>query len=157
MRILGIDPGLAATGYGVVDSTIRPLAAETWGVITTPKTQLHRERLKDIQDCVVQLVTEWEVKVAVVERMIFTEARHHAQQTSEARGAVLAGLARCGIEVVEFTPQQAKLEVAGHGRAEKVEVQEAVQTILGMATLPRPNHAADALAQIITYLNRRTA
>lgn len=154
--ILGIDPGLAACGYGVVDAPEhgQPVALE-FGVIATAKHLPQGERLKDIQESTIALIETWRPVVMVVERMIFTQARAHAQQTSEARGAVLAAAAHHGVPVVEYTPQEAKLEVTGSGRAEKEEVQEAIQALFDLPHLPRPNHAADALAMCVTYINRR--
>jgi crossover junction endodeoxyribonuclease RuvC len=149
--ILGIDPGLASTGYGILDTDHQPSPAIAWGTITTPSTQPHGERLHELASCITQLVEEHRPALAVVERMIFTQARRHAQQTSEARGVILGALEAAGVPVVAYTPQQVKLATAGHGHADKREVQEAVQCLLSMDRLPRPDHAADALAMAYTW------
>jgi crossover junction endodeoxyribonuclease RuvC len=149
--ILGIDPGLAATGWGILDTAHQPSPAVAWGTITTPSTQPHGERLHELASCITHLCEEHRPALAVVEQMIFTVARRYAQQTSEARGVILGALEAAGVPVAAYTPQQVKLATTGHGHADKREVQEAVQALLCMDCLPRPNHAADALGMAYTW------
>lgn len=154
--ILGIDPGLANTGYGFVEvDDAGQRRALDWGRITTPKTDTQGVRLRTIQADVRELIAKYSPDLAVIERMLFPRPTKNAQQTSEARGAIVAVLAEAGIPMEEFTPQQAKMDLTGSGKAEKIEVQEAVMCELGLDDIPRPDHAADALAQVLTYLLRR--
>lgn len=155
MRILGIDPGLANSGFGIVDVDGRQLHAIEWGVVTTPKTDTQATRLRTIERDFDELLATWAPAVVVIERMIFARAARHAQQTAEARGVIVAVVARHGIPVEGYTPQQAKCDLTGSGRADKAEVQEAVAHAFGMASIPRPDHAADALAQVVSYVRRK--
>lgn len=150
MIILGIDPGLAATGFGVLEASGRDPIALAWGTIKTDKHQPHPARLIEIQTCMAELIATYRPDQAAIEKMIF-QARHFGQQTSEARGVIVAAIQLAGIPIHQYTPQQAKLAVTNYGRAEKMEVQEAVQVLLSMDVLPRPNHAADALALAYAY------
>ena len=153
MIILGIDPGLAAIGYGVIDTNGKQPVAIAWGTIKTDKDQPHPARLTEIQSCMAELLATFNPDAASIEKMIF-QSRSFGQKTSEARGVIIAALQLAGIPIHEYTPQQAKESAYGDGRASKMEVQQAMQLHLGLESHPKPNHAADALALAFTYFAR---
>ncbi len=157
MTVLGIDPGTASTGYGVVaPDPARPgrLVALDGGVIATaPGLPLER-RLDAIHARVVELIDEHAPVALAVEDLYFGANARSALAVGQARGVVLLAAGQRGLPCGSYTPQQVKGAVCGSGRAEKLQVQEMVQRLLGLAELPRPDHAADALAVAICHLNR---
>ena len=152
MIILGIDPGTATTGYGVIKTTFgskkqkRGLLWVAHGTIETPKTLPSPERLLLLEQGLTFLVKNYKPTIFCVERLFFFKNVKTALPVSEARGVVLLVAARNKLPVEELTPLQAKMAVTGYGRAEKKQVQLMVQRILGLQELPRPDDAADALA-----------
>lgn len=146
MIVLGIDPGTAMTGYGLVERTGSRLRAVDYGCLETPAGMPLPERLLLIQDGLIDLVESHRPDLVAVERLFFNKNVQTAFAVGQARGVALLTAARYGLPVYEYGPHEVKLAVTGHGRAEKVQVQRMVQVVLGMATLPRPDDAADALA-----------
>jgi len=144
--VLGIDPGTAMTGYGLVERTGSRLRAVDYGCLETPAGMPLPERLLLIQDGLIDLVESHRPDLVAVERLFFNKNVQTAFAVGQARGVALLTAARYGLPVYEYGPHEVKLAVTGHGRAEKVQVQRMVQVVLGMATLPRPDDAADALA-----------
>jgi crossover junction endodeoxyribonuclease RuvC len=144
--VLGIDPGTAMTGYGLVERTGSRLRAVDYGCLETPAGMPLPERLLHIQDGLIDLVESHRPDLVAVERLFFNKNVQTAFAVGQARGVALLTAARFGLPVYEYGPHEVKLAVTGHGRAEKVQVQRMVQVVLGMATLPRPDDAADALA-----------
>ncbi len=151
MKVLGIDPGTAACGYGIVhesDGRIRELAHGWW---QTPARERPELRLKTIFDGVQALIAEHAPDaVALEESFVGADART-ALSVGQARGAVLVAAAMAGIECAEYAPARVKQAVCGYGRAEKEQVQRMVKAILGLDAPPTPNHAADALAVAICH------
>ena len=151
MKVLGIDPGTAACGYGVVHESggrIRELAHGWW---QTPARERPELRLKTIFDGVQALIAEHAPDaVALEESFVGADART-ALSVGQARGAVLVAAAMAGIECCEYAPARVKQAVCGYGRAEKEQVQRMVKAILGLEAPPTPNHAADALAVAICH------
>ena len=151
MKVLGIDPGTAACGYGVVHESggrIRELAHGWW---QTPARERPELRLKTIFDGVQALIAEHAPDaVALEESFVGADART-ALSVGQARGAVLVAAASAGIECTEYAPARVKQAVCGYGRAEKEQVQRMVKAILGLDAPPTPNHAADALAVAICH------
>ena len=151
MRVLGIDPGTAACGYGIVQESggrIRSLDHGWWQTPAGERTEL---RLKTIFDRVQELIAEHAPDaVALEESFVGADART-ALSVGQARGAVLVAAAALGVECAEYPPARVKQAVCGYGRAEKAQVQRMVRAILGLSALPRPNHAADALAVAICH------
>ena len=148
MVILGIDPGTAITGYGVVKTTPKL----TWiahGTIDTPKNKPAKDRLLLLEQGLQQLFKQHKPSLLCVERLYFFKNAKTALPVSEARGVVLLLAAKNKVSLQELTPLQAKMAVTGYGRAEKKQVQRMVQQILGLPSLPRPDDAADALALAI--------
>lgn len=153
MRILGIDPGTATTGFGVVDSDGHKLAFVGGGVITTPAGTPMPERLLTISHELGQIINEYKPDLMSVELLYFATNVTTAMSVGQARGVVLLAAAEADIEVAEFTPLQVKQAVTGYGKAPKGQVQEMVKTLLGLKTIPRPDDAADALAVAIAAAN----
>ncbi len=151
MRVLGIDPGTAACGYGIVHSDGGRLQAVIHGWWQTSARDPAEARLKTIFDGVVALVAEHgPVAVALEESFVGADARI-ALSVGQARGAVLVAAAHVGLPCAEYSPSRVKQAVCGYGRAEKAQVQRMVRAILALDRLPTPNHAADALAVAICH------
>lgn len=152
MKVVGIDPGTAACGYGIVHESGGRLRAIAHGCWSTPAGQAPAVRLKTIYDGVAALVAEHAPDaVALEESFVGADARI-ALSVGQARGAVLVAAANAGVPCAEYPPAVVKQAVCGYGRAEKDQVQRMVKTILGLEELPRPNHAADALAVAICHV-----
>jgi crossover junction endodeoxyribonuclease RuvC len=143
MRYLGIDPGTARIGYGVIEETPGGLRPLTWGILTD------REGAVGVADAVAELIRTWSPSSAAVEKLFFMNNRKSAMAVSEMRGVLLLSLARQQVPVHEFTPLQVKQLVCGHGRADKGQVERVVRMVLGIQERIHPDDAADALALAI--------
>jgi len=153
---LGIDPGTATTGYGLVRlERDGELVAVKYGVILTPKDATPPARLEMIYDGMNDLLKEHKPDTAAVEKLFFSRNVTTALAVGQARGVVMLALQKAGIESFEYTPKEIKNAVAGHGGAEKRQVQEMVRALLQLDSIPKPDDAADALAVAITHLNTR--
>ena len=148
MVILGIDPGTATTGFGVIRTTPK-LKWVAHGTIDTPKHRPSQERLLLLEQGLKQLFKKYRPDLLCVERLFFFKNIKTALPVSEARGIVLLLAAKNKVPLEELTPLQAKMAVTGYGRAQKKQVQFMVQQILELKTLPRPDDAADALSLAI--------
>jgi crossover junction endodeoxyribonuclease RuvC len=151
--VLGIDPGVANTGYGIVASHQGGLVALDGGVIETPPGQDPGRRLAAIHDGVAQLIDDYRPDALAVEDLYFGANARSAFAVGQARGVVLLAAGQRGVATASYTPQQVKGAVCGSGRADKDQVQRMVQALLALADLPRPDHAADALAVAICHAN----
>lgn len=149
MRILGIDPGLARVGYGVIDTTGGVQTMLDCGIIRTDAGRSEGERMVEIAGDLRQLIRQWRPELAAVEKFFFYRSSNTISVV-QARGVVIMTLARFRIPIVEFPPMQIKLAVAGFGHAQKDEVLEAVMRELSLTEPPRPDDAADALAVALT-------
>ena len=151
MKVLGIDPGTAACGYGIVNEGDGRLRAVDFGWWSTPASDPPALRLKTIFDRVEELVALHEPDaVAIEESFVGADARI-ALSVGQARGAVLVACARAGVECAEYPPARVKQTVCGYGRAEKSQMQRMVKAILSLQEMPTPHHAADALAVAICH------
>ena len=151
MRVVGIDPGTANCGYGIVCENDGRLRAVEHGWWTTSARERPEMRLKTIFDGVDDLIARHAPDaVALEESFVGVDART-ALSVGQARGAVLVACARAGVACAEYPPARVKQAVCGYGRAEKQQVQKMVQAILGMHSAPAPSHAADALAVAICH------
>jgi crossover junction endodeoxyribonuclease RuvC len=153
VRVLGIDPGTANTGYGVVERRGARLLALDGGVITTPPGARPEQRLAAIHARVCALIEEHAVEQVALEDLYFGANARSAFAVGQARGVVMLAAGQRGMACTAYTPQQVKGAVCGNGRAEKLQVQRMVQTLLALPELPRPDHAADALAVAVCHLN----
>ena len=155
MRILGIDPGLARVGYGVID--VDPSAGRgadsqrmvDCGIIRTDAGRSEGERMVEIARDLRQLIRLWKPEIASVEKFFFYRSSNTISVV-QARGVVIMTLTRFGLPIVEFPPMQIKQALTGHGHADKDEVLDAVMRELNLDTPPRPDDAADALAVALT-------
>ncbi len=154
MIVLGIDPGIANTGYGVVAGSGSRVQALDFGVIETAASTPPETRLAEIHADVGELIRRFEVEAVAVEDLYFGANVVSAMAVGQARGVVLLAAGQHGIPVHAYTPQQVKAAVCGSGRADKQQVSRMVARLLGMASPPRPDHAADALAVALCELNR---
>lgn len=165
MTILGIDPGIAQTGYGVVEK-IRSskfevrnsgLRCVSYGCITTAKEKHAGARLAILEKELQQVLREYKPDVVAVERLYFFKNLKTVMPVSEARGVILLAIAKKKLPVIELTPLQAKMAITGYGRADKKQMQRMVQQILKLSQIPKPDDAADALGLAIagTFLMKR--
>ena len=155
MIVLGIDPGTAATGYGVVERNGASLRALDYGCLETLPSMELPLRLLEIHRAVTELILTHRPAQVGVERLFFNKNVMTAFAVGQARGVVLLAAAEHGIPVFEYGPHEVKLAVTGYGRAAKDQVQRMVQMVLGMPNLPRPDDAADALAVAICLAHAR--
>ena len=155
MLVLGVDPGTAITGYGLVRDAPREgqLQAVAYGAITTPSDWALPQRLQKIYRDLSALIREHGPAEGAVEQLFFSRNVKTALAVGQARGVVLLALADGGLAVHEYTPLQVKQSVVGYGRAEKTQVQELVRLLLGLKVRPQPDDAADALAIAICHLH----
>ena len=153
---LGIDPGTATTGYGLVRlERDGELVAVKYGVILTPKDASSSARLEMIYDGMNDLLKEYKPETAAVEKLFFARNVTTGIAVGQARGVVMLALQKAGIEAFEYTPKEIKNAVAGYGGADKRQVQEMVRALLQLDSIPKPDDAADALAVAITHLNTK--
>jgi len=153
---LGIDPGTATTGFGLV--RVEPdgsLVAVKYGVILTPKEATAAARLEMLYDDLTTLLAEYKPDLAAVEKLFFSRNVTTAIAVGQARGVVMLCLHQSGLEPFEYTPNEIKQAVAGYGGADKRQVQEMVRALLQLDSIPKPDDAADALAIAITHLNTK--
>jgi len=151
--VLGIDPGTATTGYGVVEEIGGQLKALTSGVIRTKSGQPMVTRLQTIHREIKQLVETWQPTEAAVEELFFSSNVRTAMSVGQARGVAMLALADGGLVVAEYTPLAIKQAVTGYGSADKKQMQEMMKMLLGLSEVPRPDDAADALAVAICHLH----
>ena len=152
--VLGIDPGLASTGYGVVESAAGRLVALDGGVIETRAGTPQERRLVDIHASVDALLAEHEPDAVALEELYFGQNVKTAFAVGHGRGAAMLAAGQRGIECTSYTPQQVKAAVCGNGRAGKEQVARMVQTLLALPQAPTPDHASDALAVAMCHAKR---
>ena len=153
--IIGFDPGVADTGYGIIREEGNRLVCLGYGSIKTPaKTELP-SRLKTIFEEVTRLLSEYKPTQAGIEQLFFSKNVTTAMAVGQARGVVLLAIEQAGLPVVEFTPNQVKQSVSSYGAAGKEQVQRMVQMLLNLKDIPKPDDAADALAIAICASGNR--
>ncbi len=154
MLVIGIDPGTATTGYGLLrelpDGSLQPV---TYGAILTSPNLPLSERLLDLHKQLTDLLLLHRPESAAVEKLFFQRNVRTALSVGQARGVILLTLAEHGLSVAEYTPLEVKQAVVGYGAAEKRQVQQMVRTLLALDDIPRPDDAADALAIAICHLH----
>lgn len=154
MLVLGIDPGTATTGYGLVRENAQGgLEVVAYGVISTPAGLPLEQRLQQIYQELNELILLHRPQSGAVEKLFFSRNVTTAISVSHARGVILLSMVQAGLSIGEYTPMQIKQSVAGYGGAEKRQMQLMVQALLGLSELPRPDDAADALAVAICHLH----
>lgn len=152
---LGIDPGYADLGYGVVVRGQRGERCVAYGSLRTSKDRTPAERLGEIYAELERLIETYRPAEAAVERLFFSKNAKTALAVAEARGVILLCLNRLSVPTREFNPVDVKMAVCGHGRADKKEMQRMVQMLLGLKEVPKPDDAADALALALAVMNSR--
>jgi crossover junction endodeoxyribonuclease RuvC len=148
-----VDPGLSRCGYGAVRSQGGQLSVAAYGHLTTPVDDPLSERLGALWADLTQLLADLRPDVVVVERVLFQVNARTAMSVGQVSGLALAAAARAGCPVVQYSPNEVKLAVAGYGAATKEQVQRMVQVLLGLADPPRPADRADALALAVCHLS----
>ncbi|MDR3283617.1 MAG: crossover junction endodeoxyribonuclease RuvC [Treponema sp.] len=154
-RVLGIDPGLSSTGYGIVDFSNNRYSLVTYGVISTKAGEPHGERLLCIYNRLTAVLSEFQPTEAALETLYFARNVSSAIPVSEAKGVTILCLAQHVVPLAEYAPNTIKLSVTGTAAAGKEAVQKYVKLLLGLSKIPEPDHAADALAVAITHINQR--
>lgn len=152
-RIMGIDPGLAIVGFGVIDIEQNKTKPIDYGTIQTESTLCYTDRLLCIANSLSKLLDIYKPDVVAVEELFFNKNTKTAFAVSQARGVILLTVLKKGIPLYEYTPLQVKQGVVGYGRATKQQVQLMVKTLLRLTEIPKPDDAADGLAIAICHKN----
>lgn len=167
MIVLGIDPGLATLGFGIIETrnTKKGSKKLSGGLeyayiyhnkITTKAGVPSGERLKHINNELSRLIKQYRPEVMVVEKLFFFKNLKTVMPVSQAVGVILLTAAKNNLPVCEFTPLQVKMTITGYGRAEKIDIQEKIKSMLQLKEIPKPDDAADALAIALTYFLKET-
>lgn len=151
MRTIGIDPGTARMGWGIVESQGSNLRLVAYDVLTTPAGQPQAERLLTIYQNLSDLLVRYRPETAAIEELFFGKNVNTAITVGQARGVALLALAQAGLSIQEYKPNAVKQAVCGYGGADKKQMQEMVRLTLGLASIPKPDDAADALAIAICH------
>jgi len=152
MIILGIDPGLATMGYGVIQAIHGNFQVVDYGVVTTPKECTLPERLRQLEDGVKELIESFRPDNIAIEELFFSKNITTGIPVAEARGVILlTAVKSLGDEVYEYTPNQIKQAITGYGSADKIQMQHMIQALLRLKRIPRPDDAADALAVALCH------
>ena len=151
MKILGIDPGMAIVGYGLLEVNSNNIQLITSGSIQTDKKLDDSKRLLEIYNDLSQIVEKYSPDCASVEQLFFFKNQKTIIPVAEARGVIVLTCKECGLDVYEYTPLQIKQALTGVGRAEKQQVQFMVKTLLGLEKIPKPDDAADAVAAALCH------
>lgn len=151
MRILGIDPGYAIVGFGILDYTGSDFKTVEFGAVTTPAKTDFNLRLKMIYDDLTFVFEKYKPQAMSIERLYFNTNQKTGIDVAQARGVILLAASQHDVEIYEYTPLQVKQSVVGYGQAEKKQVMEMTRQILGLAEVPKPDDTADALAIAICH------
>ena len=151
MIILGVDPGIATVGYGLVNYEKGRFLASDYGAIITPAHTPMEDRLEQVYDELSKLIEYYKPKAMAVEELFFNTNSKTAIHVAQARGVILLAGIKAGIKPAEYTPLQVKQAVTGYGRAEKQQVMAMVKMLLNLEKIPRPDDAADGLALAICH------
>ena len=157
MRILGIDPGYATTGFGILEAGRGSVQLLNYGTITTPTTLTFPERLVVLYDDMVQLIETVKPDAVAVEELFWGHNVTTGIGVSHGRGVILLAICKSGAPLFEYTPNQVKQAVVGYGLAEKKQVMDMVKRLLKLKAVPRPDDAADALAIAICHARSATS
>jgi crossover junction endodeoxyribonuclease RuvC len=155
MIILGIDPGTATTGYGVIDFDKNVTKLLDYGCILTKAGLALEVRLEQIHDELTQIIRQWQPEEVAVEELFFSNNAKTAMSVGQARGVILLTAKKAGLTISEYTPMQVKNAICGYGGADKKQVQKMVQMLLKLSEFPSPDDAADALAIAICHASSR--
>jgi len=151
MKILGIDPGIARTGWGIVEAENAKLKTEHYGCIETFQTKSIEERLQILYEQLSAIIKEEKPNAMAIEELFFNTNAKTALVVGQARGVILLAAAQAKLSIAVYTPLQVKIAVTGYGRAEKSQVGQMVKTLLKLPSVPKPDDTADALAIALTH------
>lgn len=153
MIVLGVDPGLAITGWGVVKESNKKLITLGYGSIKTEKGLSYPQRLKIIYNELTQVIMQYNPRIVAVEELFFNKNVKTALRVAEARGVAILAAMNAGRIIAEYTPLQVKQALVGYGRASKFQIQKMVQVVLRLEKVPSPDDTADALAVAVCHIN----
>ncbi len=153
MRVLGIDPGTAIVGYGIIDSTRGNYEMIDYGCIFTDKNLDMEERLLIIFEELMLIIQKYKPDHIAIEELFFFKNTKTVISVGQARGIIVLAGMKCGVKPIGYTPLQVKMGITGYGKATKDQVQQMVQKILKLKEIPKPDDAADALAIAVTHIN----
>lgn len=151
MRIIGIDPGYAIVGFGIIEYNKARFSVVEYGAVTTPADMDFNQRLCEIYSDLCYIFDKYKPDFLSIERLYFTSNQKTAIAVAQARGVTLLAAKQRGIEIFEYTPLQVKQSVTGYGKAVKKQVQEMTKRILDLDEIPKPDDTADALAMAICH------
>ncbi|MBQ6708740.1 MAG: crossover junction endodeoxyribonuclease RuvC [Clostridia bacterium] len=151
MIILGIDPGYAIVGWGVIDYVGNSFNVLDYGAVTTEAKTSFNLRLESIYDEICEIIDKYKPSALAIEKVFYNTNAKTVIDVSQARGVLLLAAQKKGVEIFEYTPLQVKQSVVGYGRAEKKQVQEMTRVILNLKAVPKPDDTADALAMAICH------
>ena len=150
-RVLGIDPGYAIVGWGVVDYMGNRFTPVGFGAVCTDKDTPFERRLIEIYDDIREVCETYHPEALAVEKLYYQHNQTTVIGVAEARGVILLAAAQCGVPIFEYTPMQVKQAVTGYGKAVKKQIQEMTRIMLHLEKVPKPDDTADALAMAITH------
>ncbi len=153
MRVIGIDPGTAITGWGVVEGDGDDLVMVAGGVVTTAAGTPLPQRLQIIYRDLTGIIEQWQPESSAIEELFFSKNAKTALAVGHGRGAAMLALANAGLSVAEYKPLEVKQAITGYGGADKLQIQQMVKLLLSLDDIPRPDDAADALAVAICHLH----
>ena len=155
MIILGIDPGLAFTGYGLIQYKKKEISMINYGYIETDKNDSFSLRLKKIHFELKKIINKYNPQEIVIEEIFFNKNTRTALIVGKVHGVLVLTVSLLGLELYEYTPLQDKQAIVGNGRADKFQVQSMIKILLNLPEIPRPDHAADALAVAICHVHTK--
>jgi crossover junction endodeoxyribonuclease RuvC len=156
IRIMGIDPGTAIVGWGIITEDKKNPIMEAYGCIETSKHKSDVDRLKEVADDIRELIIKYKPDEVAIEELFFFKNLKTAIKVAQARGVLLLIVKEARVGIFEYTPLQVKQAITGYGRAEKKQIQVMVKSILGLKDIPKPDDAADALAIALCHQQSRT-
>ncbi|HCU07466.1 MAG TPA: crossover junction endodeoxyribonuclease RuvC [Clostridiales bacterium] len=151
MRIIGIDPGYAIMGYGIIDQNGNRFTPVTFGCVTTDKALPMPDRLKRLYEGLTEVIAVHQPEEASIEQLFFNTNTTTAIQVGQARGVAILACANSGLSIFEYTPLQIKTSITGYGRAQKDQMQSMIKMLLNLTQIPKPDDAADALAAALCH------
>ena len=151
VKILGIDPGFARVGWGVLEVQNSEFRIQNYGCVETSKDSNPQERLVDVYEQVLKITKKYKPDVLAIEELFFTSNAKTAFKVGEARGVIILAGAMQKIPVFSYTPLQVKMAITGYGRAEKTQIGQMVKTLLKLKEIPKPDDVTDALAVALTH------
>lgn len=155
LRILGIDPGTATTGWAIIEIKNKEMRPVDYGFIKTDKNKSEEERLREISRDIENIIKKYNPREAAIENIFFFKNQKTIIQVAQARGALLLTLRQKNIKIASYTPLQVKQAITGYGRAEKKQIQDMTKSILHLKHIPKPDDVSDAIAIAICHLNSR--